>query len=232
MPRVDSSGLASLYRENRTLVWLSIVIFVNQLGFGAVIPVVPLYAQSFGVSQTAIGFSIAVYGLARFLVNVPTGQLADGIGRQRTLVLGEVITMVGNLLCGMAGSFEQFLLFRFIAGAGASMVVTGGQVVLADISTPANRGRVMGIYQGMFLFAVGFGPLPGGLLAGWFGLNAPFFAFAALGGAGGRRGLRQGSRDQGASGAACDATQLAGADLRESRRPATDAVLSGRVRSG
>lgn len=157
------------------------VIFVNQLGFGSVIPVAPLYAQSFGVSQSAIGLTIAVYGLARFLVNVPTGQMADRSGRRWTLVAGEVLTMLGNLLCGLAGSYEQFLLFRFVAGAGASMVVTSGQIVLADISTPANRGRVMGLYQGIFLFAVGVGPLPGGILAERFGLNAPFFAFAILG---------------------------------------------------
>jgi MFS family permease len=61
------------------------------------------------------------------------------------------------------------------------MVLTTGQVSLADLATSSNRGRVMGIYQGVFLFAVGFGPFPGGLLAERLGLSAPFFAFAALG---------------------------------------------------
>jgi MFS transporter, DHA1 family, multidrug resistance protein len=182
LPRLGANRPGDLYREHRTLVWLSIVIFVNQLGFGAIIPVAPLFAQTFGVSQTAIGLTIAVYGLARFLVSMPTGQLSDRIGRRWTLVIGEVLTMVGNLLCGLAGSYEQFLLFRFVAGAGASMVVTSGQVILADISTPANRGRVMGIYQSMFLFGVGVGPLPGGIMAERLSLGAPFFAFAALGG--------------------------------------------------
>jgi MFS family permease len=140
--------------------------------------VVPLYAREFGVSQTAIGLSIAVYGLARFLVSVPTGQLADWLGRRWALVLGEAVSAVGNLLCGLSTTYEQFLLSRFVAGAGASMVITAGQVSLVDLSTPANRGRVMGVYQGVFLFAVGFGPLPGGVLAEHFGLSVPFFAFA------------------------------------------------------
>ena len=173
--------VGSLYRENRALVWVSAVVAVNQLGFGSIIPVVPLYAASFGVSQSAIGLTIGVYGLARFLANLPTGQLADAIGRRWTLVLGELVTAAGNLLCGLSGSYEQFLVFRFLAGAGAAMVVTLGQVSLADISTPANRGRTMAIYQGAFLFAVGIGPLPGGLLAEHFGLNVPFFVFAVLG---------------------------------------------------
>jgi MFS family permease len=96
-------------------------------------------------------------------------------------VLGEVATAVGNLLCGLSTTYEQFLASRFIAGAGSAMVLTSGQVSLADMATPANRGRVMGIYQSVFLFAVGVGPLPGGLLAERFGLSAPFFVFAALG---------------------------------------------------
>src|SRR5512146_1431982 len=107
------SRIAYVYQSYRALVWLCLVIFVNQLGFGSVTPVVPLYAQSFGVSVAAIGFSVAIYGLARFVGGVPTGQLADRIGRQPTLVLGEVITALGNLLCGLSTDYTQFLLFRF-----------------------------------------------------------------------------------------------------------------------
>jgi DHA1 family multidrug resistance protein-like MFS transporter len=177
----DRGRLNRAYRENRVLVSLCAVIFLTQLGFGGIVPVVPLYAREFGVSQSAIGLTIAVYGLARFLVSMPTGWLADRLGRRWTLVLGEVATAAGNLLCGLSATYEQFLVFRFLAGAGSAMVLTSGQISLADTATPANRGRVMGIYQGVFLFAVGFGPLPGGLLAERFGLSAPFFVFAVLG---------------------------------------------------
>ena len=173
--------LGGFYRDNRPLAWLCVVIFATQLGFGGIVPVVPLYAREFGVSQAAIGLTIAVFGLARFLVSFPTGQLCDKLGRRWTLVLGEVVSAVGNLLCGLSTTYEQFLLFRFISGAGSSMVLTTGQVILADLATPAYRARVMGIYQGVFLFAVGFGPFPGGLLAERFGLNVPFFAFALMG---------------------------------------------------
>ncbi|HWU37203.1 MAG TPA: MFS transporter, partial [Candidatus Acidoferrum sp.] len=96
------------YREYRVLVWLCGVIFLTQLGFGGIVPVVPLYAREFGVSHSAIGLAIAVYGLARFLVSVPSGQLSDRVGRRWTLVMGEVATAVGNLLCGLAASYEQF----------------------------------------------------------------------------------------------------------------------------
>jgi MFS family permease len=165
----------------RILLWMCALIAINQLGFGAVAPVLPLYARAFGVTQSAIGLAIAVYGLARFLVAVPTGRLADRLGRRGSLAAGGLVTAVGNLLCAYAPSYAALVGARFLAGAGACLVVTSGQIVLADITTPADRGRVMAIYQGVFMFAVGIGPFPGGLLAERFGLHAPFVAYAITG---------------------------------------------------
>lgn len=169
------------YSQNRALVWACILIFVNQLGFGSIVPVVPLYAQAFGVSATAIGLTIAVYGAARFLMNVPTARIADRFGRREALAIGGAITVGGNLLCALADTYWLFLGGRFIAGLGAAMVITGTQIVVTDLSVISNRGRMMAIYQGTFLFAVGLGPLPGGFLAQYFSLEAPFFMYAILG---------------------------------------------------
>ena len=171
----------SLARHDRILVWMCLLIAVNQLGFGSMVPTLALYARSFGVGQSAIGAAIAIYGLARFLIAVPVGRLADGLGRRATLALGGLVTAAGNLLCAFAPTYATFLASRFVAGAGAALVLTTGQIVLADISTPARRGRAMAIYQGVFLFAVGVGPLPGGLLAQHWGLRAPFLAYAVGG---------------------------------------------------
>jgi MFS family permease len=157
------------------------LIAVNQLGFGGIVPVIALYARSFDVLQSAIGLAIAVYGLARFLVAVPTGQLADRFGRRATLVLGGLVTALGNIMCAYAPSFAVLVAARFVAGAGAAMILISGVIVLADITAPAHRGRTMAIYQGVFTFAVGVGPLPGGWLAERFGLHAPFLVYAAAG---------------------------------------------------
>ncbi|MGH2560946.1 MAG: MFS transporter [Thermomicrobiales bacterium] len=181
--RQEGRGGVPLDAERRRiLVWMCVLIAVNQLGFGAIVPIIPLYAEEYGVSKTAIGLTIAIYGLARFLLNVPAGQIADRRGRRWTLALGGVVSVVGNLACAAAPDYATFLAARFVAGAGASMVLLGGTIVLADIASPQNRGRVMGIYQGVFLFAVGFGPIPGGLLASYLGLTAPFVGYAALAG--------------------------------------------------
>src|SRR6185436_13872135 len=168
-------------RPDRILVWMCVLIAVNQLGFGGIVPVLALYARSFNVPQSAIGVAIAVYGLARFLVAMPAGRLADDIGRRPCLALGGLVTAAGNLLCAYAPTFAALVAGRFVAGAGAALVLVSGQIVLADITTPARRGRTMATYQGVFLFAVSIGPLPGGLLAEHYGLRAPFLAYAVAG---------------------------------------------------
>ncbi|CAN5663278.1 MFS transporter [soil metagenome] len=179
---IETRGIGLDRERWRILVWMCVLISANQLGFGAIVPVVPLFAQQYGVSQSAIGLTIAVYGLSRFLVNVPAGRLADARGRRTTLALGGLITVVGTVLCAVAPSYTLFLIARFIAGAGAACVLTGGQIVLADISGNRNRGRVMAIYQGVFLVTVGAGAFPGGWLAENVGLAAPFWISAGLAG--------------------------------------------------
>ena len=166
--------------ENRTLAWVCLVIAVNQLGFGIIVPVTPIYARTFGVGEAAIGLVVAVYGLGRFLFSVPVGQAADRFGRKRTIFAGTLLTCAGSLLCGLAGDFTQLLLFRFVAGIGSTTVITGTQIVVADVATPENRGRMMSTYQGFFSFAVGVGPSVGGLVAVLAGPRAPFFVFAVL----------------------------------------------------
>lgn len=166
---------------HRVLAWMCALIAVNQLGFGSIMPVVALYARSFGVSQSAIGLAIGVFGLARFLVAVPAAQISDRFGRRTALALGGIIAASGNLLCAWAPGYATFVGARFVTGVGASLVLITGQVVLADITRPAYRGRAMAIYQGVFLFSVGIGPVPGGFLAESYGLSAPFVGCAVAG---------------------------------------------------
>jgi MFS transporter, DHA1 family, multidrug resistance protein len=173
-------GLRRRLAENRILTWVCLVIAVNQLGFGIIVPVTPIYARTFGVGEAAIGLVVAIYGLGRFLFSVPVGQAADRFGRRRTIFAGTLLTCAGSFLCGLAGDFTQLLVYRFVAGIGSTTVITGTQIVVADVASRENRGRMMSTYQGFFSFAVGVGPSIGGLVAVLAGPRAPFFVFAAL----------------------------------------------------
>jgi DHA1 family multidrug resistance protein-like MFS transporter len=196
---------------------MCMLVTVNQLGFGGVVLALPLYAKSFGVSVSAIGMAIAAYGLARFAGAIPAAWLSDSFGRRWALVLGGLVTSAGNLWCGLATSYPEFILARFVAGAGAGLIVTTGQIVLADITTPARRGRMVSIYTGAFIFAAGVGPFPGGLLSQHFGLRAPFLAYAVAGVAAGAvaafavgetRDFGQATGRRGASGGVTMLTQM------------------------
>jgi MFS transporter, DHA1 family, multidrug resistance protein len=173
--------LPPMLPERRLLLWMCALIGVNQLGFGAMIPTMALYADSFAVGVSAVGISVAVYGLARCVLAVPSGRIADHWGRREALALGGVVTGIGNLWCAWASSFPEFVIARFVAGAGAGLVTAAGQVVLADISPIEQRGRMLSIYQGTFIFAVSIGPFPGGLIAERYGLAAPFVACGLAG---------------------------------------------------
>src|SRR2546423_15424617 len=120
----------------RVLVRMCVLIAVNQLGFGSVVPVLALYARSFGVTHSAIGLAIAVYGLARFLVAMPVGRLTDVVGRRPALPLGGLVTAAGNVLCAVAPSFAASSAPRFAPAVGAPLVVVPGQILGAAIPTP------------------------------------------------------------------------------------------------
>jgi MFS transporter, DHA1 family, multidrug resistance protein len=167
--------------ERRILIWMCILVAINQLGFGAIVPTLPLYAQAFGVPASAIGMAIAIYGLARFASAMPAGYLSDWLGRRPALAIGGVATALGNLWCAAATGYPEFITARFVAGFGAGLITTAGQIVLADISAPDRRGRNIGVYMGTFIFAAGVGPYPGGLIAERFGLAAPFTAYGIAG---------------------------------------------------
>jgi len=158
---------------------LGVATALMTLAHGIVSPVLPLYAQSFGVSLSLVGLLVAGFGIARLLANLPAGILAGRLGRRRVLFLGAVISTFGGLLSGLAATFEQLVAARMLSGVGSALFITSALTYVADVSTPATRGRYMSVYQSCFLLGITLGPVPGGLLADLLGLRAPFFAIGA-----------------------------------------------------
>lgn len=154
--------------------------FINMLGVGIIGPVLPLYANSFGVSAALVGLLISSFGIARIPINVPVGALAERIGRRPLLVAGPLLMAVSAILSGMATTFPQLIAFRMLQGVGSAFQMTAGMIVVADISTPRDRGRTMSTYQGALLLGVSVGPIIGGLVGEQFGYSIPFYVYAAL----------------------------------------------------
>jgi DHA1 family multidrug resistance protein-like MFS transporter len=168
--------------ENQTLLILCATTIVVMMGHGIISPVLPLYAQSFGVGTAMIGLTITVFGAARLVVNLPAGLLSERYGRRLLLFGGPAVMALGSLGSGFAPTFGWLIASRFVSGAGSAMYMTGAIILLTDITTDENRGRLMSIYQGSLLAGVAIGPAVGGFVAEAFGLAAPFFLVAALAG--------------------------------------------------
>ncbi|MHB8575242.1 MAG: MFS transporter [Dehalococcoidia bacterium] len=166
--------------RDRSFMALCLLVLVNQMGFGIITPVLPAYARGFGLGAGSVGIVVGTYGLARFVANVPAGRVAELRGRRTTLIVGTVITSVASALIATATTLPELIGYRLLAGVGAATVLTGGEIMAGDLSTPENRGRMMSLYQGFFLIGVGLGPTPGGVLADNFGLRAPFIAYAVF----------------------------------------------------
>jgi MFS family permease len=166
--------------SRKRLYLLFFLVFLFQMGFGLVTPVLPLYADSFGLGEIAVGWVIAIYGVARVIADLPAIWLARRIGNAWAIAVGALMLAVGSLFSGLASSYEWLLVHRFISGAGAAITLVIGQSMVASNPGPYSRGKALSLYQGFFLAGVSCGPFAGGLMADHLGMRAPFFAYAAL----------------------------------------------------
>lgn len=158
---------------------VSVATALMMSGQGMLGPVLPLYARRFGVGVTEIGVTVAAFALARLVFNVPTGLLADRWERRFLLVGGPVVVALTHVGAASADGITSLTLWRFGAGVGSAVFMTGSMAYVADVSTPENRARLLGLNQAALLVGVSVGPALGGLVAEYFGLVAPFYVIAA-----------------------------------------------------
>lgn len=161
-------------RENERLVALCGATFLVMAGQGVVAPVLPLFAKDFGVSTTMVGLTLTVFATARLILNVPAGMIADRYGRRWLLVGGPAITSIGMFGSGYAGDIWTLLAWRFVAGAGSALFMSGALVYLIDIARPEQRSRFIATNQWALSLGVAMGPGLGGLIADRYGLETPF----------------------------------------------------------
>ena len=155
-----------------------IAVFINLVGFGIVIPILPLYAERFGASPFVIGMLLAVYSLMQCVCAPLLGKLSDRIGRRPVLLVSIIGTSVGFFVMAFAHSLWLLFLGRIIDG------ITGGNIstamaYIADVTPPEQRSRRMGLIGAAFGIGLILGPAIGGLL-GHVSLAAPFLFAGVL----------------------------------------------------
>lgn len=143
-----------------------------------VIPVLPLYARSFGVGLAAIGTVQLVFGLTRFSFGLVGGLVVDRYGERACTVAGLLIVAASSYAAGLAQSFPQLVMARGFGGAGSALFIAGLNNRILRIIEPAAMGRATGVFRSSFLIGIGVGPALGGLIAARFGLAAPLIFYA------------------------------------------------------
>jgi DHA1 family tetracycline resistance protein-like MFS transporter len=164
--------------KNKPLFAIFLVVFIDLLGFGLILPLLPYYAESFGASDTIIGLLVASYAAAQ-LVGAPLlGRFSDRFGRKPILELSLLGTLVSFLLLGFAQTLWVLFIARIFDG------LTGGNISVAqayitDVTDEKNRAKGLGMIGAAFGLGFILGPATGGLLS-QYGYAVPAFAAAGL----------------------------------------------------
>ena len=176
-------GLRALrIARKASLLVIFLTVFIDLVGFGIVLPMLPWYSKEFGASGLMAGCIVASYSLMQFIFAPMWGRLSDRIGRRPVLLIstaGACISYtVFALACG-AGSIWLLLASRMAAGVcGANLSVASAYI--ADVSSPKDRSKRMGLIGMAFGLGFIFGPVLGALTAGWFGVTGPGWTAATI----------------------------------------------------
>jgi multidrug resistance protein len=160
------------------LVIIFITVFIDLLGFGIIIPLLPFYAQSFGASALTIGLLSTVFSLMQFLVAPFCGRWSDRIGRRPIILIGLLGSCIAYVALALADTLALIFAARILGGIAGGNIPTA-QAYIADITTPENRAKGMGLVGAAFGLGFIFGPAIGGILTR-FGPSTPMWCAAAL----------------------------------------------------
>src|ERR1043166_2212952 len=157
--------------QRASLTIIFVTVFVDLLGFGIVLPLLPYYARQFHASGIAVGALIAIYSAMQFLFAPLWGRWSDRVGRRPIMLVSLAGSTLSYLLFALADGIGLLFMSRLLAGvAGANVSVA--QAFIADRTAERDRARGMGLIGAAFGLGFVFGPVIGGVLA-HYGHRAP-----------------------------------------------------------
>ena len=159
-------------------IWVLIAAaFVIAVGFGLITPVLPQFAQSFGVGATASSIVVSVFAFFRLVFAPGGGRLIARLGERPVYLIGLLIVAISTGATAFAQNYTQLVIFRGLGGIGSTMFTVSAVALLVRIAPPTIRARVSSAYASAFLIGGVTGPVVGGLL-GNLGLRVPFLVYS------------------------------------------------------
>ena len=155
-----------------------LTIFIDLVGFGLIIPVLPTYARQLHADDQTVGLLMASYSLMQFIFTPFWGRLSDRVGRRPILLFSLAASSIGYLIWGFSSSLLMLFVARMVAGAGNANIAVA-QAYVSDVTTVENRAKGMGMVGAAFGLGFVLGPAIGGFCAS-FGLAMVGFVAAAF----------------------------------------------------
>jgi DHA1 family tetracycline resistance protein-like MFS transporter len=165
-------------KNNKSLLTIFLVVFIDLLGFGIILPLLPYIAEKYLASPFQIGMLTATYSFFQLIASPILGRLSDRYGRKKLLIISQLGSAVGYLILGLAGNLPLLFLSRIIDGATGGNISIA-QAYIADVTTKENRARGMGMIGAAFGLGFIFGPAIGGFLSR-FSYSAPAYFATAI----------------------------------------------------
>ncbi|PDW02118.1 MFS transporter [Candidatus Viridilinea mediisalina] len=160
------------------LLVIFLVVFVDLLGFGIILPLLPFYAEDMGASEVQVGLLMMIYSAAQMVAAPIMGNLSDRFGRRRLLIVSQIGTVAGFLILGLATTLPMLFVGRFVGGIMAGSI-TVAQAYISDVTDEQNRARGLALIGAAFGLGFVLGPVIGGLLAE-FGYHVPALLAAGV----------------------------------------------------
>ena len=163
---------------SRPFLVIFLTIFVNLVGFGIIIPLLPFYAETFGASPLVIGLLFASFSIAQLVASPLLGYLSDRWGRRPVLIFSLIGTVVSFVMMALAGSLAMLFASRIVDGLSGGNITTA-RAYIADITTEENRAKAFGLLGAAFGLGFIVGPALGALFS-HISYTAPIWAAAAI----------------------------------------------------
>jgi len=160
------------------LVVLFVTVFIDLIGFGIVLPLLPFYAEHFGANALLVGLLSTSFSLMQLLFAPVWGRLSDSVGRRPVILIGLLGSSISYLTFGLAPSLPILFLSRILAGIAGANISTA-QAYIADSTQPENRAKGMGLIGAAYGLGFTVGPAIGGILS-QYGYAIPAFFASAL----------------------------------------------------
>ncbi len=149
---------------------------------GLLIPTLPLYATTFGVSFSLVSLAVAARGIGTLAMDLPSGVMLERLGSRKVMLLGVGVACVSLTLMGIIESFPVLVLLRLLSGGGAAMWMLSRMAYISDAVPLEVRGRALSAFGGVSRIGVFASPAIGGFVGATLGLQTPFLLAAALAG--------------------------------------------------